>query len=225
MASINIRQLVHESIESSGGTCSGIDFASIEESLQSSNQEKINTAYRQHDREVAKTGSKVKDHPYNTGKQKNPASSVEDRNRKFYYKGKSSGDKEGYERGTSRGTKKGLIKGGGAGLLGGLAAGGIAAGGGYLHMKDRAAKIAKKVADDAAIAKRLAADKLQTTSDNLKTGNSGLGSVKSSLKSLGVDAKDYMMNHPGKVGMAAAGTAGLVGAGIAAKKYLSRRKK
>jgi len=50
-------------------------------------------------------------------------------------------------------------------------------------------------------------------------------SMKSSLKDLGVDAKDYIMNHPGKVGMAAAGTAGLVGAGIAAKKYLSRRKK
>jgi len=50
-------------------------------------------------------------------------------------------------------------------------------------------------------------------------------SLGSTLKYLASDVKDYMMNHPGKVGMAAAGTAGLVGAGIAAKKYLSRRKK
>jgi len=113
--------------------------------------------------------------------------------------------------------KKGVKIGG----IGGLVVGGLtAAGGTSVYMHNRAKKTAQKIADDAAISHRLAIDKI----NNLKNG-SGLGSVKSSLKSLGADAKDYIMNNPAKFGSITAGTIGAIGAGLAAKKYLSRRKK
>lgn len=126
-----------------------------------------------------------------------------------YRAGKRRGEAEGVAKGIKKGVKKGATAAG----IGGVAAA-TATGLGVKKAMDNKMATHQKHAE---VLRQAAKDKLA----NLQDKAQGMGSQ---LKTMGTQALDKIKDNPKAAAGIAAGTAGAVGAGLAAKKLMAMRK-